>query len=384
MESMHSNGHHLPGQKQSKKASKSNLNEHAQSNDEEEPSEFPSNHAPSRLLSSSSTTAASASNGKSTHGGKSAHRTSKKTKGRVKINMEFIENKSRRYTTFSKRKTGIMKKAFELSTLTGTQVMLLVASETGHVYTFATEKLQPMITSEDGKRLIQNCLSDGQDASANPAANGDESWGRSGRANANDRISIENYSNEELLYGDDDDYEDEDEDEEDEDEEEYAEEEEIDSYEKPTLQNTNQLQYNRQRYSQHSTYADENFINVNTNINHKNVNHDGTLHQKDERAILMIGDGANNKASNSGSFNTNRNISMHTISINNDENQFNLANFQNNPSEYVVNNNPNTTNINNNKKVRFYFLSSDEKSSFCFYFKPFILTLKNYFTLLFI
>ncbi len=34
----------------------------------------------------------------------------KKTKGRVKIKMEFIQNKIRRYTTFSKRKTGIMKK----------------------------------------------------------------------------------------------------------------------------------------------------------------------------------------------------------------------------------------------------------------------------------
>ncbi|GFR80033.1 serum response factor [Elysia marginata] len=82
----------------------------------------------------------------------------KKTKGRVKIKMEFIENKLRRYTTFSKRKTGIMKKAYELSTLTGTQVMLLVASETGHVYTFATRKLQPIITSESGKALIQTCL----------------------------------------------------------------------------------------------------------------------------------------------------------------------------------------------------------------------------------
>ena len=45
--------------------------------------------------------------------------------------------------------------AYELSTLTGTQVMLLVASETGHVYTFATRKLQPMITSDAGKALIQ-------------------------------------------------------------------------------------------------------------------------------------------------------------------------------------------------------------------------------------
>lgn len=45
-----------------------------------------------------------------------------------------------------------------MSTLTGTQVLLLVASETGHVYTFATRKLQPMITSETGKALIQTCL----------------------------------------------------------------------------------------------------------------------------------------------------------------------------------------------------------------------------------
>ena len=40
----------------------------------------------------------------------------KKTRGRVKIKMEFIENKLRRYTTFSKRKTGIMKKVcFEMN-----------------------------------------------------------------------------------------------------------------------------------------------------------------------------------------------------------------------------------------------------------------------------
>lgn len=82
----------------------------------------------------------------------------KKTRGRVKINMEFIDNKLRRYTTFSKRKSGIMKKAHELATLTGTQVMLLVASETGHVYTFATRKLQPILSSEAGKQLIQTCL----------------------------------------------------------------------------------------------------------------------------------------------------------------------------------------------------------------------------------
>jgi len=37
--------------------------------------------------------------------------------------------------------------------------MLLVASETGHVYTFATRKLMPIVTSNQGKSLIQTCLS---------------------------------------------------------------------------------------------------------------------------------------------------------------------------------------------------------------------------------
>lgn len=79
-------------------------------------------------------------------------------KGRRKIKIELIEDKSRRHITFSKRKLGIMKKAWELATLTGTQVLLLVASETGHVYTFATPKLQPLITKPEGKNMIQACL----------------------------------------------------------------------------------------------------------------------------------------------------------------------------------------------------------------------------------
>jgi len=82
----------------------------------------------------------------------------KKKAGRRKINIEFIEDKSRRQITFSKRKAGLMKKAYELSTLTGTQALLLVASETGHVYTFATPKLQPFVTLPEGKNLIQSCL----------------------------------------------------------------------------------------------------------------------------------------------------------------------------------------------------------------------------------
>ncbi|KAI9277620.1 hypothetical protein BY458DRAFT_432857 [Sporodiniella umbellata] len=81
-----------------------------------------------------------------------------KRTGRRKIKIEYINDKSRRHITFSKRKAGIMKKAYELSTLTGTQVLLLVVSETGLVYTFTTPKLQPLVTKPEGKNLIQSCL----------------------------------------------------------------------------------------------------------------------------------------------------------------------------------------------------------------------------------
>lgn len=49
----------------------------------------------------------------------------------------------------------MLLQAYELSVLTGTQVLLLVVSETGLVYTFTTPKLQPLVTKAEGKNLIQ-------------------------------------------------------------------------------------------------------------------------------------------------------------------------------------------------------------------------------------
>ncbi|KAF8737742.1 hypothetical protein AX14_012408 [Amanita brunnescens Koide BX004] len=89
---------------------------------------------------------------------------SDKKAGRRKIKIEFIQDKSRRHITFSKRKAGIMKKANLLFLsrrvfLTPTLgVLLLVVSETGLVYTFTTAKLQPLVTQPEGKNLIQACL----------------------------------------------------------------------------------------------------------------------------------------------------------------------------------------------------------------------------------
>ncbi|GAA5874667.1 hypothetical protein JCM3774_004777 [Rhodotorula dairenensis] len=83
---------------------------------------------------------------------------------RRKIEIGYIEKKEKRHITFSKRKAGIMKKAYELATLTGTEVLLLVVSETGIVYTFTTTKFQPLVganpdgSPSEGQRLIQQCL----------------------------------------------------------------------------------------------------------------------------------------------------------------------------------------------------------------------------------
>lgn len=54
-----------------------------------------------------------------------------------------------------------LAQAYELSVLTGTQVLLLVVSETGLVYTFTTPKLQPLVTKAEGKNLIQVCCTAG-------------------------------------------------------------------------------------------------------------------------------------------------------------------------------------------------------------------------------
>lgn len=83
-------------------------------NQQQQPTSLGSSSA-SAAAAASSTTTSTTSLTNSGGGGPSGVKkelpaNGKKTKGRVRIKMEFIHNKLRRYTTFSKRKTGIMKK----------------------------------------------------------------------------------------------------------------------------------------------------------------------------------------------------------------------------------------------------------------------------------
>jgi len=58
---------------------------------------------------------------------------------------EYIANKSKRSVTFSKRKRGLMKKAYELGKLTGSEILLVVVNEANHVFTYTTESLMPVL-----------------------------------------------------------------------------------------------------------------------------------------------------------------------------------------------------------------------------------------------
>ncbi|XP_034217574.1 agamous-like MADS-box protein AGL29 [Prunus dulcis] len=65
----------------------------------------------------------------------------RKTKGRQKIEMKRIENQDDRLVTFSKRRSGVYKKASELATLCGAEVGVVVFSPSGKPFSYANSSI---------------------------------------------------------------------------------------------------------------------------------------------------------------------------------------------------------------------------------------------------
>ncbi|CAK7331232.1 unnamed protein product [Dovyalis caffra] len=61
----------------------------------------------------------------------------KKTRGRQKVEMKRIENEEDRLVSFSKRRSGIYKKASELVTLTGSEIAFVTFSPGGKPFSFS-------------------------------------------------------------------------------------------------------------------------------------------------------------------------------------------------------------------------------------------------------
>ncbi|KAL6627731.1 hypothetical protein ACP70R_031457 [Stipagrostis hirtigluma subsp. patula] len=78
--------------------------------------------------------------------------------GRGKIPIERIDNRTNRQVTFSKRRSGLMKKARELAILCDADVGLMVFSCTGRLYEFAsTSSMKPIIERYQEAREESNC-----------------------------------------------------------------------------------------------------------------------------------------------------------------------------------------------------------------------------------
>ena len=60
--------------------------------------------------------------------------------GRGKVELKRIENPTSRQVTFSKRRNGLLKKAYELSVLCDAQVALLIFSPSGKAYQFSSHE----------------------------------------------------------------------------------------------------------------------------------------------------------------------------------------------------------------------------------------------------
>lgn len=60
--------------------------------------------------------------------------------GRVKLQIKRIENTTTRQVTFSKRRNGVIKKAYELSVLCDVDVALIMFSPSGRVSLFSGNK----------------------------------------------------------------------------------------------------------------------------------------------------------------------------------------------------------------------------------------------------
>ncbi|KAM7524970.1 hypothetical protein LguiA_014872 [Lonicera macranthoides] len=85
----------------------------------------------------------------------------KKSRGRRKIEMKMISNKNARRITFSKRRNGLFKKASELTILCGTEILIIVFSMGGKVFSFGHPSVEHVLSrflDESAKQNYQNTL----------------------------------------------------------------------------------------------------------------------------------------------------------------------------------------------------------------------------------
>ncbi|CAA2965159.1 MADS-box transcription factor 23-like isoform X1 [Olea europaea subsp. europaea] len=78
--------------------------------------------------------------------------------GRGKIVIRRIDNLTSRQVTFSKRRSGLLKKARELSILCDAEVGLIVFSSTGRLSDFSSTSMKSVVERYNKEKEVQNLL----------------------------------------------------------------------------------------------------------------------------------------------------------------------------------------------------------------------------------
>nr|AAB00079.1 MADS box protein [Zea mays] len=89
--------------------------------------------------------------------------------GRGRVELKRIENKINRQVTFSKRRNGLLKKAYELSVLCDAEVALIIFSGRGKLYEFGSAGVTKTL------ERYQHCCYNAQDSN-NSALSESQSW----------------------------------------------------------------------------------------------------------------------------------------------------------------------------------------------------------------
>ncbi|KAG9457956.1 hypothetical protein H6P81_002464 [Aristolochia fimbriata] len=109
--------------------------------------------------------------------------------GKGKIERAFMEEKTRREVTFSKRRQGLFKRAGELSLLTGARVAILVLSPAGKQYAFGDlSLLQDYLRTEHYSAAGDEASTDNITTST-AAATAEEEWEMGDRFLIDDALS---------------------------------------------------------------------------------------------------------------------------------------------------------------------------------------------------
>ncbi|XP_017255801.1 MADS-box transcription factor 23 isoform X2 [Daucus carota subsp. sativus] len=95
--------------------------------------------------------------------------------GRGKIEIKKIENVNSRQVTFSKRRSGLLKKARELSILCDSDVGVIIFSSTGKLYEFSSSRMEQIIARYNHKSPDSSELPSIENAAA-PEYNYKHDW----------------------------------------------------------------------------------------------------------------------------------------------------------------------------------------------------------------